>query len=344
MISSSSLKPRPITGRRHPDPLDVAALKLAESAEGAVKQIWVNHPPQQLILAQLMRYIRVCKQSQGKPLTGRRLSEESQAGKSATIERLKFELAEEDRAAGKEPNPYRLLHITIDRRMTLKMLYQEILLRMADDFVGDMAARARTSMDQQRAIKGRANDNIKVLEQRIAEWVPKLGVEVIVVDEVQHLHRSSDDACEVTKKLQAFLDRGVVPLVLVGDESSRLFFESNPQFAARLLRPLELRPMCLERKSDRKLFKQFCAEFDRLIVEAGLTAVPSGLSEDIILDGLIAASAGHVGRVARLVQIALPAAIERGAIAIEAFDFSNVMEEYAIPIGWIGHDPFLRPR
>ncbi|MEG5097555.1 TniB family NTP-binding protein [Microcoleus sp. AT9b-C5] len=331
-----------MTGKRYPDPLDLEAQQRAEAAEIAVAQIWVDHPPQRIILVQLMKYLRVCKQSRGKPLNGRRLSEESQAGKSSTIERMKFELAEEDRAAGREVNPYRLLHITIDRRMTLKMLYQEILHRMADEFIEASGSRFRTGDERDRLIKGKFHDNIKVLEQRIAEWVPRLGVEAIVVDEVQHLHRSSDDASEVTKKLQAFLDRGVVPLVFVGDETSRGFFDCNPQFAARLMRPLELQPLEERSRSQRKLFKDFCANFDRLIVEAGLTPIPSRLDDERMLDGLIAASGGHVGRVARLLQIALPSALERGAASVELYDLANAVDDYAIGLGWIDYNPFLQ--
>jgi hypothetical protein len=335
-------KPRPVTGRRYPDPLDLAAQQRAEAAEIAVGQIWVDHPPQRIILVQLMKYLRVCRQSRGKPLNGRRLSEESQAGKSSTIERLKFELAEEDKAAGREVNPYRLIHITIDRRMTLKMLYQEILHRMADEFVDASGARFRSGDERDRLIRGKFHDNIKVLEQRIGEWVPKLGVEAIVVDEVQHLHRSSDDASEVTKKLQAFLDRGVVPLVFVGDETSRVFFDCNPQFAARLMRPLDLQPLAIRSTPQRKLFKDFCVNFDRLIMEAGLTPISSRLDAPEALDGLIAASSGHVGRVARLLQIALPSALERGAASIEVYDLANAVDDYAIGLGWINHNPFFQ--
>ncbi len=175
----------------------------------------------------------------------------------------------------------------------------------------------------------------------VEEWVERLGVELIVVDEVQRLYGASADANDVTKKLQAFLDRGVVPIIFVGDDTSVSFFEINPQFASRLLRPLELRPLQFAKTSDRRLFKEFCAEFDQQLVTLGATAMSSVLTEDDVLGALMEVSGGHVGRVARLIQVALPAALERGAIAIERFDLSNAIRDFAIGLGWIDHDPFM---
>ncbi len=70
-------------------------------------------------------------------------------------------------------------------------------------------------------IRGASGDNVMILEQRIEEWVARLGVELIVIDEVQLLATKDErsmtdpdygqtvltaDAFEVTKKLQSFID------------------------------------------------------------------------------------------------------------------------------------------
>jgi hypothetical protein len=352
-------KPKPITGRSRPDPYDIAAQDRAERAELLVEAIWVDTERQRAILNRIRKYMRNCKagrRRKGTPISGRRLSQFSQAGKSAIAERLIRELELESIKAGEMPNPYRVIHVTIDQRMTLKMLYQEILNRLADDFVDEPHGDGiRNASKQAAEIKGNRGDNIKILEQRVEEWVGKLGVELIVVDEIQRLvtnagiiHRNSNDirtfltpdAMDVTKKLQAFLDRGVVPLVFLGDETSEEFFEINEQFAARLNTPLELLPLNVKKTADRKRFFEFCVEYDRQIVAQNLTAVPTCLTEPNVLTALIAASGGHIGRAARIIQIALPAALERGAVTMEPFDLSNVVRGFAIGLKWVDYDPF----
>lgn len=148
------------------------------------------------------------------------------------------------------------------------------------------------------------------------------------------------DALDVSKKLQAFLDRGVVPIVFIGDETSVVFFELNNQFAARLHSPLELRPLKVKKVADRKRFFDFCVEYDREIVAQNAAAAPTCLTEPQVLTGLITASGGHIGRVARIIQIALPAALERGAVTMEAYDLSNAVRNFAMSLGWVDHDPF----
>jgi hypothetical protein len=356
-------RPKPITGRSRPDPYDLDAQARAERAQLIVEGIWVDTERQRTILNSIRKYMRVCeamRTRRGSPISGRRLSQFSQAGKSAIAERLIRELELESIEAGEVPNPYRVIHVTIDQRMTLKMLYQEILNRLADDFVDEPHGDGIRSASKRAAeIKGNRGDNIKILEQRVEEWVEKLGVELIVVDEIQRLvtnagivHRNSNDirtfltadAMDVTKKLQAFLDRGVVPLFFIGDETSKEFFEINQQFAARLNTPLELRPLNVKKTPDRKRFLDFCVDFDRQIVAQNITALPTCLTEPNVLTALVAASGGHIGRAARIIQVALPAALERGAVTMEAFDLSNAVRDFAIGLRWIDYDPFsLQP-
>jgi hypothetical protein len=323
------------------------------------EDMWVDTDRQRAILNNIRKYMRVCakrRRRKGTPISGRRLSQFSQAGKSAIAERLIIELEQEAIAAGEEPNPFRVIHITIDQRMSLKMLYQEILNRLADDFIDEPSGRGlRITPRPRDGIKGKATDTIKTLEQRVEEWVVKLGVELIVVDEVQRLVTDPNrgtidrddpssyftaDAMDVTKKLQAFLDRGVVPIFFIGDETSKVFFDLNSHFAARLHDPLELLPLNMTKVSDQKRFFDFCVEYDRQIVKQKVTSVPTCLTQPAVLTALITASGGHIGRAARIIQVALPAALERGAVTMEAYDLSNAVRDFAIGLRWVDHDPF----
>lgn len=352
-------KPKRKTGRAAPDPYDDVAQARSERATTIAEEMWVETPRQKAILNSIRKYMRVSKamrRRKGTPISGRRLSQSSQAGKSAIAERLIKELAQEAVARGEEPNPYQVVHITIDQRMTLKMLYQEILNRLGDDFVDEPASRGlRLTPKEAAELKGKPSDTIKILEQRVEKWVGKLGVELVVVDEIQRLVTDPNrevidlddpaafltaDAMDVTKKLQAFLDRGVVPLFFIGDETSKVFFELNHHFAARLLKPLQLLPLDMGKAQEQKQFLDFCAEYDRQIVAQNATAVPTCLAEPAILTALITASGGHIGRAARIIQVALPAALERGAVTMEAYDLSNAVRDFAIGLRWVDHDPF----
>lgn len=352
-------KPRRNTGRAVPDPSDDVAQARSELATTITEDMWVDTPRQRIILKNIRSYMRVCKtrrRKKGTPISGRRLSQFSQAGKSAIAQRLMFELAEEAIARGEEPNPYQVIHITIDQRMTLKMLYQEILNRLVDDFVDEPSNRGlRITPKQAAEIKGKPADTIKVLEQRVEEWVVKLGVELVVVDEIQRLVTDPNreivdrddavghltaDAMEVTKKFQTFLDRGVVPLFFIGDHTSESFFNLNDQFSARLNTPLQLLPLDMAKPKDQKQFFDFCSAYDKQIVAQKVTVVPTCLTEPAILTALITASGGHIGRAARIIQVALPAALARGAVTMEAYDLSNAVRDFAIGRRWVDHDPF----
>lgn len=349
-------KPKRVTGRAKPDPYDLVAQARAEHAQAIVENIWSDTPRQRMILNEIRKYMRTSKlKRRGMPLGGRRLSQYSQAGKSAIAERLIHELEEEAIEAGGEPNPYRVIHITISARMTLKMLFLTILNRLADDFLDENTKALNITRKEAEKIRGKSADNVTILEQRIEEWVARLGVELIVIDEVQLLATKDErnvldpnygstvltaDAFDVTKKLQSFIDRGVAPIVFIGDETSEDFFKINSQFAARLGKPLELPPLNVGKVSDCKQFFDFCVEYDSQLSAQGASPVPTCLTDPAVLTGLIAASGGHIGRAARIIQVALPAAIERGAATMEAYDLSNAVRDYAMDLGWVDYDPF----
>ena len=346
-------KPKRVTGRAKPDPDDQFSRDRAERAEEIVANIWVDTKRQRAILNDIRSYMRnAAKKRRGTPMGGLRLSQYSQAGKSAIAERLIAELEEEAIAAGASPNRHRVVHITISSRMTLKMLFMDILNRLADDFLEEPGNGA---LQFGAKIRGKSADNVMVLEQRIEEWVARLGVELIIIDEVQllatkHERSTTDlnygssfltaDALDVTKKLQSFIDRGVAPMLFIGDETSEQFFKLNTQFAARLGAPLKLNPLNVEKIAERKQFMKFCTEYDERVVKLGAVPVPTCLSEPAILTRLIMASGGHIGRAARIIQVALPAALKRGAATLEAYDLSNAVRDYAMDLGWVDHDPF----
>lgn len=318
------VQPKPITGSHTSLPRtdDIKARALA--ATHLLEDGWIEHDPQRAIIDELIDYRDQTIGRLGSPLSGRRLSQFSQAGKSRTMAQLKAELARERAAQGLPPNPYQVVIVELDRRLNLKGFYQEVLRKLDDDFWD-------------------ADVSAKVLENRIADFVRKLGVELLIADEVQHLKRKANDANEVTDRLKVFLDRGIVPLVLVGDEDSIPFFHANGKLAARLGSPLQLAPLDPKRKAaDAKLFKKFCSALDDGLIAHNIFMTSSELTSHATLTALLKVSSGHVGRVARLLSVAAPAAVRRGAACIEPYDLSRATREFAIGADWLTTDPFSK--
>lgn len=318
------VQPKPITGSRTSLPRTDDIKTRALAATHLLEDGWIEHGPQRAIIDDLIDYRDQTTGRLGSPLSGRRLSQFSQAGKSKTMAQLKAELAWERTAQGLPPNPYQVVIVELDRRLNLKGFYQEVLRKMDDDFWDD-------------------DVSAKVLENRIADFVRRLGVELLIADEVQHLKRKANDANEVTDRLKVFLDRGIVPLVLVGDEESIPFFRANGKLAARLGNPLELKPLNPKASAaDAKLFKNFCKAIDDRLMKAKVFTSSSKLTSNEVLTALLKVSSGHVGRVARLLSVAAPAAVRRGAACVEPYDLSRATREFAIGADWLATDPFSK--
>jgi len=180
------------------------------------------------------------------------------------------------------------------------------------------------------------------LEERILQFSRRLGVEGLVGDEVQHLDRKTTDAKQVTDRFKTFLNRGILPLILVGDEEAETFFEKNGKFASRLGQPLTLKPLDVRSdQHDRQLFLSFCTRLDQSMVNAGIVSESAGLGKAGIRTQLAVLSGGHVGRVCRTVCEAAQHALWRGSPAIEVHDLSVVTRGFAMKnVKWVAHDPF----
>jgi hypothetical protein len=317
--STLSAQPKPNSGRRHIDYADPDSLARALAAERALDAIWVDHPPQQAIVARICNLLESTRGIRGRPLPGLRLSEDNQAGKSGTLERCTAVLAEQRQRLGLAPNPYELVVVGLDKKISLKSVYQDILLQLHDP--------------------NWADGTEKILRQRVSEFCIRLDVGAIAIDEVQHLRRDAGEVTDVTDAIKRLLDLGIVPLILVGDLDSRPFFERNKALAARLGVPLELTPLDYRRSREAVYFKAFCQKYDEALVHVGATKMVAGLGEPAMLKGLHAASGGHIGRVARILQEAVKHAAWRDAVTIDAFDLSHVVRSFAMP-SWISHDPF----
>lgn len=312
----------PITGHLLPQ-WDDAGTARESFALKAFGEIYVPYPPQIAIMQRIEALRSSSLGRRGQPLPGLRLSEVSQAGKSATLQRYIWDLHEKSRLEGGH-NPHRVIYVGLKRRITCKMLYQHILKTLGDP----------------NADRG----NIEILSQRMEEFLPRLGVELLIVDEVQHLANNRSDSSQVTDELKSFMDAGLVPVVFAGNDASLRFFEENNQLSARLGIPLELSPVSVKSKTQTSAFKTFVMRLDRAIhASCGMRQL-SRLDDANTVKGLYLASGGHIGRVCRIVGAALSFASRRDADRIEAYDLALAVHGLAVPSKWTEVNPFEKGR
>lgn len=316
-------QPAPVRGDAKPVFVDPERNARVEAVVPFFKTNYIEHEPQTELVEQLLTYLKSMQSLLGGPIDGRCLSEHSNAGKSRMIEHLKRTAAKRRAEAGLPPNPYQILCIELDKTTSVATWLRRILYEMDDDHWNDR------------------HSKIEDLEDRILTLSRRLGVEGIVGDEVQHLDRKTTDARQVTDRLKTFLNRGILPLILVGDEDAEKFFEKNGKFATRLGTPLELKPLD-PRNHDhhKKLFLSFCNRLDLSMAQKGIMDETCGLGKPGFRTPLVTISGGHVGRVCRLVCEAAQHAIRRGAPAIERHDMSVATRNFAMKLGWVFHDPF----
>ncbi|MEA3051914.1 MAG: hypothetical protein QOG72_817 [Sphingomonadales bacterium] len=315
-------RPRPLTGRRIADYSDDGTKVREARMRKLVKGFWIDHPPQTNVIGRILAYRLATLDGEGEQ-DGLCLSQDSQVGKTATVKRVKHILEQDRLAQGEEPNPYQVIVVGLDQKTSLKSVLQDVLIQMKDpdwDYGTE-----------------------KQLRQRILKFVERLGVELIIIDECQHLHKGGNDVADVTDAFKRFLDMGIAPLVLVGNLDAQRVFDRNPQFRARLGLPLTLPALNMKRTSDAIHFRNFVVGFDEILVSSKGFSTPSNLSAPATLDALERASGAYFGRVARIIKNAAIHAAARGALMVETYDLSCVVREYAIPSGWSEDDPFSAP-
>ena len=322
-IDPLGVQPKPSAGDTKPVYSDEARNARADSVLPFFKTNYIEHKPQTDGVEQLLGYMRSAKSLIGSPMDGRCLHEHSGAGKSRMIEHLLATAATRRAEAGLPSNPHQIVCVELDKTTSVATFFRQVLRVMGDEHWDE----PRAKLDE--------------LEERIGVFVQRLDVEALIGDEVQHLARKTTNSTQITDRLKTFLNRGIVPLILIGDETTEDFLAENPKFACRLGTPLELKPLDVRDSiSDRKLFLKFCAELDASMVAAGIVDKHAGLAGMGIRTPLATISGGHVGRVCRLVCEATIHALRRGAPTIERHDLSVATRRFAMKLKWVFHDPF----
>lgn len=277
----------------------------------AFQDIYIPTPSHQAIHQQceILRFTN--RNRRGKPMGALRLSQLSSAGKTACFENYHKEtLAKHERLTGKA-NPYLILYVSLLSVTTPKALCQTICRQLGDE----------------NWEVGRSEDLI----HRMRAFIPRAGVEMIIIDEVQELKGARKDRADVTNLLKSLLNTGIAPLVLVGDETSKEMFDNNVQLANRAGAVLELTPFDPNDKARLGEFKTFCIQLDQEMIKRRLVRHSGVLCENYGMRALLKWSGGHLGRVSRIVAQALEHVTLRCATAVERQDLDYAIQNFAIP-------------
>lgn len=284
-------------------------------------EIYINYPrhKQMQVAIDLIRLQGIEIQGTGTPMQGLLVVGPPGSGKTTGIEEYVAHLMREGAyAEGRKP----VLYLRLRYKVTVVRLLRAILTHFGERYA-----------------RGRDDDE---LHAQVRNCIERAGVEVIVIDECQHLRNKSSDNVEVTDELKLFLDDGIVPVVFAGVEELQKVFAEHTQLAGRCAAPIELTPLRPTDKGDIKLITTFLAKLDEQMVERKLTSQSSFLSSPYIVSCLLLASGGVIGQAFRIVRAALLIATSRSADFVETYDLSLAVERWAMRNNICTYNPFLR--
>lgn len=227
-----------------------------------------------------------------------------------------------------------VLHVTLSPNATPKSLATDILQRLGDP----------------RAHEGSQTN----LETRVYRMLQETGVELIILDELQHMGSSAlkveldgtvrrltkANPTAVANTLKTMLIRGLVPIAFVGtlDAAQFLTFDGG-QISWRRLEDLDFSPLRWDVPQDRKFFIEWCGKVGIKVHEHGLLPKRPNLVKGKIPVNLWVASAGRIGFVSRIAQSAVIHAAKRGSDVLEESDLEWAVDETSIPNNICTYNP-----
>lgn len=305
----------PLTGSTEED-WSAACNEVVVEVLARFSAIFVDYPLHAKFHSRCDFLMKLGRSTQGGPQKGLRVLAPTGSGKTRAAEEF-IRMVVERRGGGGDSFPVVL--VPLDRATTSRKLFSSILTYFGDEFT-----RSATEA---------------ILKERAYTYLRRFGTELLIIDEVQHL-TSAGSGGDVTDSLKRLLDDGVVPVVFLGDLDAMKLFTRNLQLAGRLLPPCDYKMLSKDSAADRELLTQFAGELDQATVREGLMQRPAGLSHPWISGCLHEVSAGAIGRISRIVHVALEIACRRGADCIEVFDLALAVDRWALEQGFTALNPF----
>jgi len=217
----------------------------------------------------------------------------SGAGKSSVLEEYVryFPVTEEP-----EQRRIPVLRVEIKSSPTVRSLAEDILKAMGVPM----------------AYKGTVNEKT----DRVISSLQKLKVELLMLDEVQHLlgaNKRSFGSNDETEWLKTLLNQINIPVVLAGLPYGRALLSTNEQLRRRLEGVRNLNPFSVEGEDSAADFAGVISWFDREIHSGH----PIGLHEGDMLYRLYYATDGLIGYLSKLLIGAMEIRLEHGHKRVE---------------------------
>lgn len=281
------------------------------------EQLFIPYP-RHIHLHEQFDYLKQRGQlSQGRAQRGLRVLAPSNSGKTTAVNSY-IERAKQLDPPAKGTIPF--VKIDVEKSSTTKKLMASILIKLGDAY----------------AMSG----NEQVLRIRAFNALKRFKVQLLFVDEIQHLKFGGGVRAEVTDVLKLMLDMGIVPIVFLGTEDAEHIFKSNIQLSSRLLAACDLIPLNPAVPSEREMFVSFVRRMEDAIVKLDILPEKSDFQSLDLMPSLFEASSGIVGRASRLFEEALRLALHRGAHKLAPSDLALATETYGRDNLLITHNPF----
>jgi hypothetical protein len=306
----------PLTGSQVED-WSAEANATVVAALDKFKRIYIHVPWHGEFHSRCDFLLKLGQSTRGEPQKGLRVLAPSGSGKT-TAARMFMGMVEA--ATPRTDDFVPVVLVPLERATTTKKLMTAILTAFGDPFAS-------------------SGTEVK-LKSRVYACFERLGTRLLIIDEVQHLRFRSTVLSDATDTLKRLLDDGVLPIVFLGTDDAQDMFTRNLQFNGRLLPPCDFKRLDPKAAIDRSHFKAFLEELDVEIHEAGILPMKAGLHNPRIAGCLHAIADGVIGRVSRLLFVALEIALRRGADCIEVYDLALATDRWALPQGFVKSNPF----
>lgn len=288
--------------------------------EASFDEIYLNYPRHKIMQLRIDR-IRLHGnkvRQNGQPMRGLLITGPTGSGKTTGVQKYVKHLVREGAyEGGRMP----VLYVRLRKKVTVLKLLRSILQQFGD----------------RHALKRNEDELIT----QVRNCIERASVEIIVIDECQHLRNRSTDNMEVTDQLKTFLDDSIAPVVFVGVNEAQAMFDDNPQLAGRCAEPVVLAPLDVTNPTDVNLLTTFLGLLDDQMMARGLTKFPSDLASPYNVTCLHLASGGVIGQACRIVRAALLIATSRGADFVEPYDLSLAVDRWAVRTKICASNPYL---
>lgn len=162
---------------------------------------------------------------------------------------------------------------------------------------------------------------------RLYKFLNDAGVELIILDEFQHLISNKSDTSnrvllELAKTIKVMIIETGIPIIMVGTGRANIVFDVDKEVSRRFHFSVEMRPFVLDSEENEKTFRMFLGQVDKLLP----FETRSKLASKELAIRMYAASNGFIDDIMRIIHAAGEEAIEDQASCITIDYFAEAFE------------------